>query len=370
MSPSEYRGMPPHLNSGGESVGPCSNTAQNHANRSRWKTVSRRVKAPKQGSGLGALVDYLSVTIPDADHLLSAVGEEAFGLKLLRMVFGEKQPFSATEFTGAGFQGYTNSALVVGKGGEIVGRIACGGNADTVHVSLSGDGCAYVENWNRVAHGLTALNAKVTRCDLAFDDYRGEHFSPRAMHEAIEAGELRIRAPGPGQPPKTRYITDHGHGTGCTLYAGRKGHKELCIYDKGKEQGDPNSPWVRVEVRFYAKHVDLPIAMLCDPLPYLRAAYNVCEHIPANVTERIRTKRHKIECSAVAWTRWLQTQVGGSLHLLRDALGSDTDAFIAQALARDATPARFSKFDRASLVQYIREGLGHVGSRDPVGALA
>lgn len=368
--PAEYRGMPTPRNSGG----PCSNTGQNGGSRSRWRTVKRkgRGRIPKDArTGHGALCDYLSVTIPGADAIFAEVGEEAFGIKLLQMIFGGRQPFAATEFTGSGFQGYTNSAHIIGNGGAIVGRIAAGGNADTLHLSLSGAGCAQVENWNRVAHGLATMQARITRCDLAFDDYEGAYFNPKALNDQIEAGTLRIRALGPGQPPKTRYITDHGYKTGCTLYAGRKGHKELCIYEKGREQGDPESDWVRVEVRFYAKHADLPLSMLLEPLPYLRAAYNVCEAIPADVCTRIKTKRRAIECSARAWVRWMHTQFGGSIHLLRDALGDEADAYMSEALARDATPARFKKFDRGSLVQFIKEGLGHaVGSRDQVGALA
>jgi DNA relaxase NicK len=68
---------------------------------------------------------------------------------------------------------------------------------------------------------------------------------------------------------KTRFISDEGHGTGCTLYVGGKGHKELCIYEKGKQQGMPESPWVRMEVRLYGKHVEgraVPVDALRDPV--------------------------------------------------------------------------------------------------------
>jgi phage replication initiation protein len=350
---------------------PCSNTGQNALTPKRNGALTKpRRSIPKGKSEVGALVDYLSLTLTNASGLLQEVGEEDFAAKVVAMLFGRDCGLTASEFTGSGFQGYADSALVIGAGGELAGRVGFGGNNDTMHVSLSGAGTAAITNWARVASGIVTLGARITRCDLAFDDYDGRYFHPRDMHEAVEAGELVVRTAGPGKPPKTRYVTDHGSGNGCTFYAGQKGHKELCVYDKGKEQGDPDSPWVRLEVRFYAKRQQLPPDMLVQPLAYLRAAYNVCEAIPANVTERIRTVRAKVEATAVAWARWMTTQAGQSLGLMFRCLGDDADAYIRASISRPGVPGRFKGFSVEHLTQFIREGLGHVDRCDPVGALA
>ncbi|WP_186442653.1 replication initiation factor domain-containing protein [Lysobacter antibioticus] len=350
---------------------PCSNTGQNALIPKRRGSLTKpRRSIPKGDPGVGALVDYLSLTLSDATGLLELVGEEDFAAKLIAMLFGRACGLTATELSGAGFQGYTNSALVIGPGGEVAGKVGIGGNNDTAHVSLTGAGTACITDWQRAVHGLLQLGARITRCDLAFDDYLGQYFDPRDMHEAVQAGELVVRANGPGKPPKTRYVTDHGSGAGCTFYAGQKGHKELCVYHKGREQGDPDSPWVRVEVRFYSKRQQLPPEMLLQPLAYLRAAYNVCEAIPADVTERLRTVRAKVEATAVAWARFIKNQVGRSLTLVHQVFGDDADAYIREALCRPGVPGRFKGFSSEHLMQYLREGLGHVDRRDSVGALA
>lgn len=319
---------------------------------------------------MGAICDYLSLTLTDASALLEEVGEEDFAAKLVAALFGRDCGLTASELSGAGFQGYTNSAMVIGSGGELAGRVGIGGNSDTVHVSLTGAGTASISDWQRAVHGILQLGARITRCDLAFDDYEGRYFDPRDMHQAVESGELVVRAAGPGKPPKTRYVTDHGSGAGCTFYAGQKGHKELCVYHKGREQGDPDSPWVRVEVRFYAKRQQLPPQMLLQPLAYLRASYNVCEAIPANVTERIRTVQAKIDATAIAFARFIKTQVGRSLTLIHRVFGEDADAYIREALCRPGVPGRFKGFSSEHLMQFLREGLGHVDRGDSVGALA
>lgn len=364
----EYRGLPGGLN------GPSSNTGLNASVVKRQSTKPKpgrtQPRPVRIGEGNGALVDFLSVTIPNAEALVEEVGEEDFGLKLAAMLFGRHCSLIIGDFTGHGFQGYVNSAPVIAETGEIVGKVGVGGNNDTVHLSISGSGCQWVNDWQRVANGLATMAAKITRCDLAFDDYLGQYVSPRDLDARVERGDLIVRAPGPGKPPKTRFINDHGHGTGCSFYAGKKGRKELCVYEKGKEQGDPDSPWIRLEVRFFNKHAELPFSMLTHPLAYLRGAYNVCESLPADVTERVRTQKVKAAATAVAWARWLSTQVGPSFHLGFRVFGDRFQEFITNALARDAVPGRFRGFDTAQLPQFIREGLGHVDRCDPVGALA
>ena len=375
-SVAEYAPIPARSNSSASGAGgPCSNTGQNAETlpRRRGVTTKPRANIPRAkrtGQG-GALVDYLSLTIPGASDLLRELGEQDFAQKVVNAIFG-RAPLLATEFTGRGFQGYENSARVIGPGGEDVGRIGIGGNADTLHVSISGAGCAVVEDWQRVQTGCLTLAARITRCDVAWDDYEGAHFDPRSLNAQVLSGALRIRTQGPGQPPKTRFLDDHGHGTGCTLYAGRKGHKELCIYQKGKEQGDPSSRWVRVEVRFWSKRQDIPVSILTEPLAYLRAAYNVCEAIPADVCDRIKTQRAKAEATVTAWGRWMQRQFGASVRVLHRALGDGMAGFLIESIAAAASgrPQRFRGMTDDALTEAIRTRLGHVGSRDPVGALA
>ena len=370
---SEYAPTPQGSYHAPGTIGPCSNTGQNSGlvSRRRGARTKPRANIPRSGSpGDGALVDYLSLTVHGASELLAAMGEEDFAAKFVAALCGRECGLTAGEFTGNGFQGYTNSAHVIACTGEIVGRIGVGGNNDTVHFSISGAGCEVINDWQRVQNGVLTLGARLTRVDLAWDDVAGEIFNPRDLHQQIIAGELDVRAVGPGKPPKTRFIDDHGHRTGTTLYAGRKGHKELCIYEKGMQLGDRDSRWVRCEVRFWNKRADLPASMLTQPLAYLRAAYNVCEAIPANCSDRIRTVKAKVEANAMAWARWMNTQVGASVRLLFSAMGREqASEFLQDCIAREGVPGRFKGISTAHLNQFISEAF-NVGRRDPVGAFA
>jgi phage replication initiation protein len=338
------------------SEGPCSNTGQNSLIPKRKGAITKPKKGPqKKGTGHGALVDFLSHSLSNVDELVQEVGEEDFPSKLVAMIFGRDSGIHASDLTGRGWQGYADSATLYGYSGEVIGKFGIGGNGDTAHISLSGAGCACVPNWERVAHGILTTGARITRCDLAFDDYMNLYgFHPRVLDEYVQFGGV-VRAPGAGRPPLTRFLDDHGSNKGCTFYAGTKGSKELCIYEKGKEQGDPESDWIRVEVRFFGKHHQLSPSMLTDPLPYLRGAYNICERIPASVTTRAKTVQRKVEANAMAFARWLNTQAGQSIGLLFNVMGSEATEFLRDAIGRPGVPGRFKSFSRDALTLHLRE---------------
>ncbi|MFC4729258.1 replication initiation factor domain-containing protein [Coralloluteibacterium thermophilus] len=315
------------------------------------------------------MIDALAVTLPGAEELVEEFGREGLPQRIVRSIFGGS--LHAGEFENRGFLGYDESARILNDAGEPVGWVGIGGQRDTIHVSMMGAGCALVRDWHRVASSLAVYSAKITRCDLAYDDYTGEHFSVAHEIARVQAGE-RVRARGAGAPPKNWWMQHLDTGVGDSLYAGTRGDKLLNIYEKGKQQGDPTSPWVRVEVRFWNKKREIPYGVLTAPLGYLRAAYNVCERVPGDSCERIRTIAATVECNAKAWVQWMGRQVGGSLDLLIQSLGLDQAMhYVTEHIARRSTPVRFkAKAPTAeALRSYIREGLSDARSRDQVGAL-
>jgi phage replication initiation protein len=181
------------------------------------------------------------------------------------------------------------------------------------------------------------LGARLSRVDVAFDDYDGEALNVHAMREAAMAGEF---AEG-GRPPRHRFLSDEGHDTGCTLYVGGKGHKELCVYEKGKQLGMKESRWTRAEVRLYGKHVELSVEILTNPLAYLLGSYSVLQRVLKGVCSRLRTIKRAVEATGTAWVRWMSRQVGPSIHLLQQAFGSEWAAFAEQHVAREGSPGRF-----------------------------
>jgi phage replication initiation protein len=301
--------------------------------------------------GTGALVDYLTV-------VFGRSAAEQRGLSdlnlLLASVFGTRGVLFATAISEKRWQFYTLSSVIVDRDGELVGRIGVGGNGDTICVSLSGAGTRYVRNWFTVHHHLAALGARISRVDVAYDDYDGELLNVHAMRQRALDGEF---AQG-GRPPSSRFHSDEGSGRGCTLYIGGKGHKELCIYEKGKQQGMPESQWTRVEARLYGKHAEVPLDVLLRPLEYLRGSYDVLQQILIGVCQRLETLKRTAQANGEAMVRWARRQMGTCLFVLREAFGDSWADFAESRIVREGRPARFrGKLSGDELSILLREQL-------------
>lgn len=287
-----------------------------------------------QKVGQGALVDYLTVVLPssaahqrglsDLNHLVSTV-------------FGTHRDLTVTALREKYWQGYSLSSVVVDRDGQLVGRVGVGGNGETICVSLSGSGTKWVKNWHTAHVHLVALTARITRVDVAYDDYDGRLLDVHALRARGLDGAF---AQG-GRPPEQRFVSDEGSGKGCSLYVGGKGHKELCVYEKGKQQGLPESAWTRAEARLYAKHVDIPLDVLLRPLDYLRGSYDVIAEILTGACERLETIKRTVHANGVAMVRWANRQLGRTLYVLREAFGDSWPDFVEANMMREGRPARF-----------------------------
>lgn len=315
----------------------------------RSNTDQKGTQAP------GALIDYLTLVLPER-------AVEEFGLtkldNLLARLFGFRGEVVATAIRERRWQFYTHSAALLDREGQMVGKIGVGGNRGTMCVSLSGAGTRWVKNWERVQIALRSIGAKISRVDLAFDDYSGALFDVHDMRARAARSEFRQG----GTPPKWRFLDDGGHNTGCTLYVGAKGHKELCIYEKGKQLKHTDSPWVRCEVRLFAKHAVIGLEVLTDPLAFLRGAYDVLEillaDIAADACTRIKSERAQVEATGEAMVRYLRRQIGPSLHVLLEAFGGSFEDFLHARIVRDGTPGRFRGTAKGvRLAQLLREEL-------------
>lgn len=299
----------------------------------------------------GALVDYLTVVV---DQGLVEERGLADLRNLLGTIFGFQGEVFPTAIRDKRWQYYPRSAVLVDREGEMVGRVGLG---DTICISLSGAGTRWVRSWTRVVKHLTQLRARITRVDVAFDDYDGECLDVHELRQMALDGEF---AQG-GRPPQSRFLSDEGSGKGCTLYVGAKGHKELCVYEKGKQQGMSDSKWTRAELRLYGKHAAIPLEVLVYPLLYLRGGYDVLNRILKGVATRLRTVRKQVECNAVAMVRYLKRQVGPSLNVLRQAFGLRWSEVLEAEILRDGQPGRFRGVAKgAHLHSLVREELSKV----------
>lgn len=321
-------------------VGPSSNTGQKS----------------QMAATHGAIVDFLTVVIPRERLMENRVPRVSL---LLANIFGIDAPDARiTEVQARRWQFYNESAYIVDAQGEVIGRYGQGGNGDTICISLSGAACRFVRNWRTVAHMLELHRGRISRCDLAYDDYDGVFGSVRDHERAALSGAFAES----GRPPMTKFLDDHGTGKGSTLYVGQKGHKQCCIYEKGKQLGVAESPWVRFEARLYGKHQQIPRAVLTDPMQFLRGSYTYLGKLLASVAAgmacRIELATRTVQATGHAMVKWANRQIGPTLHVLWQALGEETPAFLREHVAREGLPSRFKRAcTAAQLPAYVRETL-------------
>ena len=281
-----------------------------------------------------SIIDYLTLVISRGrleDEDLLHVD------RLVEQIFGFGNDVVVGEATRKTWNFYPSSAQLTDRNGDLVGRIGWGGNRETVCISLSGAGCKWVKDWVRVAVECRVLYAKVTRIDLAHDDYDGKYLDVHGLRARALAGDFATG----GCPPRTRFLSDEGSGSGCTLYVGGKGHKELCVYEKGKQLGMKDSRWVRAEVRLYAKHVSIPLEVLAFPSTYFRGAYSVLNELVKGVCTRLKTIKKQAEVTGQALVNWLRRQAGPALHVLSQTFRDSWQQYLDENVVRAGHPQRF-----------------------------
>lgn len=236
--------------------------------------------------------------------------------------------------------------------GNHVGLIEMGGGHTTrkdgtvtARIELTGDGCRlyetssgsdHAQRWSLLASLLGVTDARISRIDLAADDFLGQYRVAWAIDQ-YEAGNFDKR----GQRPKARLIDDMGNKTGKTFYVGsRKSEQQLRVYEKGREQGDPDSEWVRYEGEFHASNRrELPLEMLTNGAPYLVGAYPVLEFV-GGVGERLRVATEKLLANCKRAVAHFRHQYGPMLNALQHASRGDeqTLARLIQGTSRSTLP--------------------------------
>lgn len=244
--------------------------------------------------------------------------------KLINIIFG-KDVFTCTELKG-GRNFFDHSIPFEDK----AGFIAFGGNnkvndydgktkrtvEERVQVYLTGEGCMRVRDWQRVHHYLNKMEARITRVDPAFDDHNGV-YNVNYCKQLFEAGEFTSS----GRPPKGKMVDDFGSGEGRTFYVGKRDNgKILRCYEKGKQLGDENSPWVRWEVELHAKDREIPLDILIKPMEFLAGAYPALRFI-SEIAHVIKTARLKLKIQYTKLRTICRTQYGKLLNFAHRQLG-------------------------------------------------
>lgn len=294
------------------------------------KTLSSDT-VPSPLAGQKAQVDWLGLTLP----IPAGVDNVPSWTVIQLAQFG----FSSLTDKNKGWFGYQHQHAL----DEDCGLIAFGGKAQkgTVHLELTGKGCKVIEDWNALRIWAESVAARITRIDLAHDDFTGETVNLARCRQWLADGLFSMGA----RPPRTRLIDDLGSGEGCTLYVGARANGKMFRgYEKGKQLGDPQSKWFRVEVELRAKDRIIPTDVLTDPTPYLAGSFPALAYL-SEEQSRIRTVKKAVEVSLQRSIESGRNAVGKLVNVLLTSAGwSESD--VIGALWREGVPARLQPLDR------------------------
>ncbi len=291
------------------------------------RLVTRGESPPDFVNPHAALVDWLNFTFPfklyvDSFIELDTQFRQAFGFAM-----GKPRKTGFLNYEKSWELGENLSSLFA-AGGESVGG--------TCMVSLSASGCMSVKDWAGVYDLVTRLRGRITRIDLAYDDFAGVMNIQTALGFRDSGGYTTN-----GRPPRFRYVDDFDAGTGKTLYVGsRKNGKLLRVYEKGKEQGLPRHPWIRWELELHNKDRVIDLETIIHPGIYLAGSYP-CMSWVSETQDRVKTTHtiartnfeHLLECCKQSY--------GKLIWLMHEGLGYSPQAIV-ETLSVKGIPSRLN----------------------------
>jgi phage replication initiation protein len=209
-------------------------------------------------------------------------------------------------------------------------------------LSIPGEGCALVTDWPRLVSFLRdGLHGRITRIDLAHDDYEGV----RSVDGAVQMYKDGLFNSG-GRKPKTKVAGSwiDPDGSGRTLYVGaRENGKQLRVYEKGMQLGKPFDPWVRWEAELHNTDRVVPWESALEPGRYLAGSYPALSWLSEDAC-RIRTLHKTDAISLERLTHYARIGFGQLIGTLQDRI-QDASAVVAK-LSRPGTPHRLALTQR------------------------
>lgn len=307
------------------------------------------------------VIDWLSVTFPKGS--LKKLGLHTFH-DVLAHAFGVAKKIKLGPIEEKRWNFFPHSAVMVDETGTLCGRLGLSENGD-FHFSFTGQGCGHIWNWHKVQAVLENTDARITRVDIAVDDLAGTAINIGVFEDLVRQGAFTSN----GRPPLCNLIDDFDSGKGKTLYVGQRGYKQLCVYEKGKQLGDPTSDYTRAELRLYSKHHVITPDVLTNPGHFFAGAYEVLADFIGGEIQRLEAKERAAAPTAAATFEFLKRQAGTSFHLLLQAFGEDTLKVLVEHVAREGRPGRFKSFvgDPSTLLREHIRGRENVEGHYRVG---
>lgn len=247
------------------------------------------------------------------------------------------------------------------------------GGRPSVRFELTGMGCAileqrgdvsadHAERWCAFATQLRHVDALLSRVDVAFDDFSGQRAIAHAK-AMYETGEFDYRFAGELHRPKAKGFDDYGSGDGSTFYVGHSSsEKQLRVYEKGKQLGDRESPWVRWEMQMRGStRKRLALDVLRTPQDYMRGAYQ-CLDFVSSCMARLEVTKQATKACIKSVLRHAKRMYGATFNQLRlIAPDGQSWAELIETLSVDTVP-RWAKTGRLTWADVL--GLDE-GPRQP-----
>lgn len=306
-------------------------------------TDSGKLKVIPKRRGYGgksAFLDWVNFTVHESTaetfgNTVAVTDEEViinFSM-IAEKVFG----FGITSMNASGRNFYKKSYTL----GDNFGLVCHGGQRHTVLFMLSGEGlAAALPGWEKRLHDFLTTHAqqpRLTRCDVAHDVYDGSTYSVDQAKSEFEAGLYNCGGRMPDCEQRGNWYRPNGKGR--TFYVGHRINGKFArIYEKGKQLGDADSPWCRIEVEFKSVDRVLPFDILLNPGEYLAAAYPALGWIEVEQV-RIMTVQKATEISYESMCAWLLKQCGSALAVVAEIEGGAQAAMAKVGIFRKM-PAR------------------------------
>lgn len=296
------------------------------------------VTARRGHGGDAAFVDWVNFTCHESEFFWGGHGVPVTDSQVIAevssvcmQVFG----FGVTHKRDKGANFYSMSYEL----GDAYGMVCHGGQRNTVLVMLSGEGCTAAKpGWeSRLQEWLAAIkSAKITRIDLAYDDYVGVEYGVDRALADYQAGSFVTLGREPDCEQRGNWQKPNGKGR--TFNVGhRTNGKFLRVYEKGRQLGDKSSEWVRVEGELKAVDRIIPLDALTDAGAYLSAMYPALNWI-CKRQYRIKTTQKTASIKYEACIEWLKHQCGATLWFCAEVEGGIDNLF--QRIKREVAPKR------------------------------
>nr|UOP04482.1 replication initiation factor domain-containing protein [Conchiformibius kuhniae] len=318
----------------GAQPAPASNTGgtdcAGQVSQSYSHTVMVRGKVKRiplrRGVGTAAHIDTLTLTMREdvfAQEVKTHTDETKAELaKIISQTIHTLMGFGIYEERN-GINGYKHSYRM-GTDNATYGVVAFGGTNQkgSVMIYFYGDGLtAAKDGWETRLYnwlGAFAPYATITRCDLAHDFLDGGYTPDQAYQDWLGGGYTANN-----RRPRAR---KHGYDwlddqrTGKTFYVGTpQSSRLLRVYEKGCEQGDYTSPWVRVELQLRNREIIIPHEILLYPGEYLTGAYPALAALFAEYThtpKKVEYTKKFIEIGLEHCVRYASMQASGTVNAL------------------------------------------------------